>query len=207
MVVSSYLTAREQTGGKMIRGKLVTLRTCRESDMEILYELSADVRDMGDFWPISLASEVKWRKRLMETGLWEEENGWLLITDAGDSILGQIVFFKPSFYQNSFEIGYRIYKPENWGKGYMSEALALMVSYLFDTRQIDRIQATIMPGNTGSRRVLEKCGFRLEGILRKAVFHQGVNQDLQMFAVLREDSARLCGLLGTPAGSTNPQPH
>jgi RimJ/RimL family protein N-acetyltransferase len=174
--------------------------------MDLLYELSADVRDMGDYWPISLASEVKWRKRLMETGLWEEENGWLLITDSENSIIGQVVFFKPSFYQNSFEIGYRIFKPENWGKGYMSEALALMVSYLFDTRQVDRIQATIMPGNTGSRRVLEKCGFRLEGILRRAVFHQGVNQDLQMFSVLREDAVPLLGLLGEPGRRADPGP-
>jgi RimJ/RimL family protein N-acetyltransferase len=45
----------------------------------------------------------------------------------------------------------------------------------------------IFPDNVGSRRVLEKCGFTLEGTLRKALFHHGRYQDLSLYSVLRNE--------------------
>ena len=35
--------------------------------------------------------------------------------------------------------------------------------------------------------MLKKCGFQCEGVMRKAVFHQGRNQDLHLYSLLRED--------------------
>ena len=179
----------------MLVGHKVILRTFREKDMDKLYDLAADVRDMGDYWPLALISEHKWKKRFLETGNWEEDNGVLLITDHEDAILGHVVFFKAAPYMNAYELGYRVYKPGHWGQGYMSEAVSLFVACLFETKPVDRIQATTLLGNEGSQKVLDKCGFRFEGILRKAVFHQGQSHDLRLYAILREESPPLKDLL------------
>jgi RimJ/RimL family protein N-acetyltransferase len=114
-----------------------------------------------------------------------------LITDHEDNLLGQVLFFKPVAYINAYELGYRIYRSENWGKGYMSEAVSLITAWLFETKPVDRIQATALVGNEGSEAVLIKCGFQFEGVMRKAIFHQGRNQDLHLYSLLRED----CGPL------------
>ncbi len=175
----------------MLVGKKVVLRTLREADLDRLYDLAADVREMGDYWPLGLPSEMQWKERFSETGWWEEDHGTLLITDHEDSILGHIAFFKPVIYANTYELGYRIYRSENWGKGYMSEAVSLITAFLFETRPVDRIQATTITGGKGSESVLKKCGFQFEGVMRKAIFHQGRNQDIHLFSLLRED----CGPL------------
>jgi RimJ/RimL family protein N-acetyltransferase len=180
----------------MLVGKKVVLRTLREADLDRLYDLAADVREMGDYWPLALPSELRWKKRLPETGWWEEDHGGLLITDHEDNILGQVLFFKPIVYGNAYELGYRIYRSENWGKGYMSEAVSLITAFLFETKPVDRIQATTIAGGEGSQAVLKKCGFQFEGVMRKAIFHQGQSKDLHLFSLLREDCGPLKDRLG-----------
>jgi ribosomal-protein-alanine N-acetyltransferase len=187
----------------MLVGKNVVLRTIREADLEELYDLAADVRDVGDYWQPAIISEIRWKKRISEDGWWEADHGGLLIADRHERTVGQILFFKPSAYQNSYELGYRIYKPEDWGRGYMSEAVTLLVAYLFDTRPVDRIQATTIVGNEASRRVLEKCGFQFEGVLRRAIFHRGRTRDLNLFAILRGEASALNQVLDrSPATGT-----
>lgn len=176
----------------MLKGKLIQLRTYRESDLEVLHDLAAHFEDMGDFWPCDFMSEFKQEKHFQKTGCWEENSGGLLITDIGDSrILGQIFFFRGIPYGSGYEVGYRIYKPADMGKGYCAEALALLVGYLFHRKPCDRIQATAIAGNEPSLRVMEKCGFKTEGILRKALFHKGRNVDIVMNSITREDWQKL----------------
>ncbi len=179
----------------MLVGEKVILRTVRESDLDTILELTADVRDAGDYWPVQLQSEQASRKRFQEDGWWSDEFGVLLITDREDRILGQIVMFKATPYQNAYEFGYRLFRPDDRGKGYMPEAVSLAAAFLFATKRIDRIQATTLPGNEASQRVLEKCGFTFEGILRKALFHRGQSQDLRLYSILREDARPLNELL------------
>ena len=171
----------------MLVGKRIILRTVREADLPKLYELRADVRNLGEYYPLHIPSEFLDKKRFNESGWWEPDHGSLLIVDLSENILGQVNFYKASFVLNAYEIGYRIYQPENWGKGYTSEAVALFVPFLFETKPVDRIQAMIFPDNGGSRRVLEKCGFTFEGTLRKALFHHGQNQDLALYSILRSE--------------------
>ncbi|MBM3127209.1 MAG: GNAT family N-acetyltransferase [Chloroflexi bacterium] len=171
----------------MLTGKRIILRTVREADLPKLYELRAVIQNMGEYWPLHMISEFLDKKRFNESGWWAEDHGSLLITDHQGDILGQVNYFKASPVLNAFEIGYRIYQPENWGKGFTSEAVALFVPFLFETKQVDRIQAMISHNNVGSRRVLEKCGFTFEGILRKALFHHGQYQDLALYSILRSE--------------------
>lgn len=179
----------------MLVGKTVVLRAVRQRDLDHLYDLSADVRNMGNYWPPTILSEIKRRKRLEETGGLEEDSGFLLITDRQDRILGQIVYFQSASYLNAYELSYRLYAPGDWGQGYASEAVSLLVAYLFETQSVSRIQATTLPGNKGSQGVLKKCGFQFEGIMRQAIFHRGRVEDLHLFAIVRGEHRPLAELL------------
>ena len=59
----------------------------------------------------------------------------------------------------STELGYRLY-PAFWGRGLATEGARALITSAFQRLHIDRIVATTMAGNTGSWRVLEKCGLR-----------------------------------------------
>ncbi|MCP6657804.1 GNAT family N-acetyltransferase, partial [Klebsiella pneumoniae] len=73
------------------------------------------------------------------------------------------------------------------GKGYMSEALSLFSSFLFESKPIPRLQLTVVVGNESSRKVAEKCGYRYEGTLRKAAFLAGKYVDLELFGLLPDE--------------------
>ncbi len=171
----------------MLVGKRIRLRTVRQSDLPKLYELRVDVRNVGEYYPINLVSELLDQKRFSESGWWEPDYGLLLIVDREDQILGQVNFFKASPVMNAYEIGYRIYQPENWGQGYTTEAVRLFVPFVFELKPVERIQALILPGNIGSRCVLEKCGFTFEGTLRRALFLHGQSADLALYSILRSE--------------------
>jgi [ribosomal protein S5]-alanine N-acetyltransferase len=70
----------------------------------------------------------------------------------------------------SFETPYRaqtgyVFAKDAWGMGYATEALRAMVD-LAGRLNVRRLYAICHTGNTASSRVLEKCGFTREGILR-----------------------------------------
>jgi ribosomal-protein-alanine N-acetyltransferase len=84
------------------------------------------------------------------------------------------------------EIGYGLVQNER-GKGYSTEATQLIVDYLFLSKEIECIQATTDVGNVASQRVLEKTGFKKEGIMRKRFFYNGQWKDMTLFSILREE--------------------
>lgn len=169
----------------MIRGQNISLRTVREVDFDYLFEQWSDVANRGDYYPLKLPSQIDYRKRFQEHGLWEENNGTMIIW-AEEKIVGLIAFF-PAMYYSGFEIGYILFDTTSRNKGYMTEALALLVNFLFGTKKINRLQLTVMPGNVASKRVAQKCGFQLEGVMRGAIFHRGTHHDLEMYSLLRHE--------------------
>jgi ribosomal-protein-alanine N-acetyltransferase len=85
-----------------------------------------------------------------------------------------------------FEIGYRLV-PQARNKGYCTEAARVLVDFLFLSKNIVRIQAKTNPRNVASQRVLEKAGFKREGLIRKDVFIRGQWQDSVLYSIFREE--------------------
>lgn len=96
------------------------------------------------------------------------------------------LFLGTDVYQRSAELGYWLGRPF-WRRGIMSAAVVEMCGLGFQTWELERICAEPFAGNAGSRGVLEKAGFKLEGILRKSVFKNGILQDSCLYAKLKED--------------------
>ncbi|MCU0848011.1 MAG: GNAT family N-acetyltransferase [Spirochaetes bacterium] len=87
--------------------------------------------------------------------------------------------------RRSAEVGYWL--GENfWGRGIAAEALSGMVGYSTGKLGMARLFALPFAHNLASRRVLEKCGFALEGILRKSAFKDGAYYDQALYSLLRD---------------------
>ena len=88
-------------------------------------------------------------------------------------------------WQNA-TLGYFVDHAHN-GKGIATEAVRRAVAYAFDEASLHRIQAGVMPRNVRSIRVLEKAGFRFEGVSLKYLQINGVWEDHNMYAVTVEE--------------------
>ena len=85
------------------------------------------------------------------------------------------------------EIGYTIYDPANRNKGFMKEALPLVLAYGFDKMGLNRIEAFTSPENNISMNLLLKNGFEREGLLREHYKSEGAIGDSVVFGLLRKD--------------------
>lgn len=102
------------------------------------------------------------------------------ITLADDAQIGAIgLHLAPQHARG--EIGYWLGVPY-WNKGYTTEAAKLVTAYGFDTLNLHRIQATCLPRNVGSSRVMEKAGLTFEGVLRGYNQRDGDFEDIAMYA-------------------------
>lgn len=87
---------------------------------------------------------------------------------------------------NSAAVGYWIDRRVA-GRGIMPTALALVVEHCFGVVRLHRIEANIRPENVASRRVVEKLGFRVEGVRLRYLFIDGDYRDHVSYALTMED--------------------
>jgi RimJ/RimL family protein N-acetyltransferase len=78
--------------------------------------------------------------------------------------------------------------PPFQGKGYATSAVKRILKYGFETLGMQKIEAKIFVGNIASRRVFEKCGFQLEGTIRRAEIKRGKFVDEWLFGILKEEA-------------------
>ncbi len=71
--------------------------------------------------------------------------------------------------------------------GYMKEAIEAVVHYAFRTLDLSRIEAGCLPENTASRRLLEKCGYKYEGVAQSYLQIDGRWRNHVLYANLRGD--------------------
>ncbi len=77
-----------------------------------------------------------------------------------------------------------------WGNGYMSEAFARIIPFLFEEVGALRIESQHDPNNPASGKVMEKCGLKYEGTLRKADWSNKGIVDAAMYGLLKEEYVR-----------------
>ena len=101
--------------------------------------------------------------------------------------IGEIGFsIQPDVHCYSGEISYWLGE-EYWGQGITTQALQAVIEYAFKVKGLKRLYADIIEYNYASQRVLQKCGFQIDGIMRKHMFKNGQFYDLLVFSRLAND--------------------
>lgn len=163
----------------MLPGTLVDLRRAEPSDLPLLAEWTGDMEVNGAF------------ERFEQTSLAEIERDfeadpderWYVIEARDGTPVGYVAHGRAD---GGCWVGC-IVVPAARGRGYATEALRILVDYLFLHLDIGRIQCEVHPANVASRRLVERVGFTLEGILRRTHFRGGAWQDAGMYSLLRDE--------------------
>ena len=108
------------------------------------------------------------------------------IVNANGEAAGWITLVVSNWEHGLAEVGYAL-ATEHQGGGVMSLGLGQLLEDLFEHTEIERLEARCALENLASRRVLEKNGFRYEGLLRGYFKLRGVRVDNLLFAHLRRD--------------------
>ena len=107
------------------------------------------------------------------------------IASRDEAIGGIGLVFGEDVHSHTAELGYWLGEPY-WGKGIMSRVVVSFTAYTFQEYPVSRIFAEPYLDNEASRRVLEKAGFSLEGVMRRNVIKDGLIQDQALYALLKE---------------------
>ncbi len=110
-----------------------------------------------------------------------------LFTDNGAVLVGGLTLANiRRGVAQSCTLGYWMGEPYA-GRGIMKQAAKLAIRYVFVDLKLHRLEAAAIEKNLRSIMLLEKCGFKFEGIVRKYLKINGVWQDHRLYAMLADD--------------------
>ena len=164
----------------LLEGKTVNLRVSEKKDLTLIGEWRNNPEFQGEHNLLIQESNAELEKRYDS---FRPDEKWFLIEKKDGTRIGLVILEPESGMQ---EIGYGII-PNERRKDYCTEAVRIAVDYLFLSEPIVRIQAYTNVKNTASQRVLEKAGFKKEGIVRKRIFARGDWRDEFLYSILREE--------------------
>ena len=165
----------------MLEGKNINLRVEEKEDIRLVAEWLNDPDYWGEYLPLIQQSRTELEKGYDAN---PPETKWFIIEKKDGSKIGSIGYFLTT--GNLLEIGYSLI-PSERGKGYCTEAAKILVDYMFLSKSIPRIQTHTDVRNVASQKVLEKTGFKKEGVVRRSIFFRGEWRNMILYSILREE--------------------
>jgi RimJ/RimL family protein N-acetyltransferase len=168
------------------------LRPLRESDLQPANRMFSDLDTMrfyGSRTHDSLEYTEKNYLDLMMRRFEVRDSATFVITlkaDDEDNFIGQVCATQFDKAFKFAEVSY-ILDHEYWGSGIMTEALDRVIEFLLRDIRIHKVRAGCFVQNVGSRRVLEKVGFKQEGYLRDNAIVEGRFVDEVIMAIFSHD--------------------
>lgn len=169
-------------GAVFTRGERVTLNTVHPDEYGFLQEQFNDPsirRQAGVSLPTTEAAVADF---VEET----EDTVQFLICRDGTPI-GHAVLTELDTQARTGELGWVVIHPDEQGNGYATEAVDLCLEHAFDDRGLHTVSAQVIEGNEASVRMLEKLGFKQEGVLREQEYADGEFVDVHRYGLLSSE--------------------
>jgi len=171
-------------------GKRVSIRPLKYSDAPEIYE---NVRDKEIVrWTVSIPhpypkdGAVKFIRKARYNITKKKSYPFGLVLKETGRVTGVIELMAIDWKNKNAELGYWLGR-KYWGKGLMTEAARLILEFGFRGLKLHRIYATLFEENTGSARILEKSGFKLEGRMREGRYRYGRWHDTLRYGILESE--------------------
>ncbi|MCT9097834.1 GNAT family N-acetyltransferase [Haloarchaeobius sp. HME9146] len=164
-----------------LRGDRLSLRAVEPTDLDFLrqYQNDPDLRGrLTRAFPQTISDAESFLNSVTV-----RDNLAFIATEGGDRV-GFVALFDVEHVPGRARLGYWVV-PEHQGQGYATEMVTLVVDYAFDELRLHKVTADTLASNEASGRVLEKCGFEREGVLREHEYIDGEHVDSHLYAVLR----------------------
>ncbi len=168
----------------------LVLRQLTLDDTDFIYQhfSNPDVyRYLLDDDPVTSRGQAEEIVRFYVDSIGKSYNRWGIVKKAENILIGTCGFHNWNRRDARAEIGYDL-SPEFWGQGFMTEVARESLRHAFQGMGLNRVQAIVYPENMPSIRLLEKLGFRKDGLLRQYHRMADVYYDHLLYSLLKEDS-------------------
>ena len=188
-------TASQSDFGPIIESERVVLRAPQMSDYPAWAELRASSRAFlmpwEPLWSMDELTRASFRRRVRhyQRDLREDIGYALFIYSvATGGLVGGVTLCNiRRGVTQSCTLGYWV-GAQYAQQGYMTAAIRAVVPFVFDSLDLHRLEAACLPANTASMRLLEKTGFKREGLARRYLRINGGWQDHLLYALLDSDT-------------------
>lgn len=168
------------------------LRPYRDADAAAIYAIYSHP-DVTRYWSFAPWSDSAQAQAYLERVYADAASGlampWAVATREDDCLVGTTTLFSVNGEQGRAEIGYSLAQASQ-GRGLATEAVRAVVAHAIDALGLFRIEADVDPRNDASRRLLERLGFRNEGLLRERWRVNGETCDTAFYGLLAREFVR-----------------
>jgi len=171
-------------------GKKVRLRIVKPSDAEAIYRNIKDkamvqwTSHIPHPYPRPLADQyMRLCRRLWRVGA---QYTFSVFSKETGELVGLTGLMRVNGKHKNAELGYWVGK-KYWNRGYATEAVGLILQFGFKQLKLERIYAGTYDKNMPSQKVLQRCGFKHEGTMRKAVYRYRGWHDMYNYGILKSE--------------------
>jgi ribosomal-protein-alanine N-acetyltransferase len=178
-------------GIQPIETERLILRRFKPSDAEYMFKNWANDSEVSKFFIRNPHSELSETEQIISEWVNAYTNNdcynWAIELKEIGEIIGQISLVDLNEKYFSCEVAFTVGR-SFWKKGISTEALKVVISYLFKEIGMNRIEGRYNTLNFASGRVMQKSGMKFEGIMRQADLNKdGEFGDLAVYSILKSD--------------------
>lgn len=172
-----------------LKGERIAIRDIKYSDSNEFYEYGKDelVGPMAGWKPFP-SKEVS--DRVLTSNLISREMYAITIDD---KLIGTISLYNKPYrkYNKAKTLGFSL-KSDYWNQGIMTEAVKLMIQFVFKKTDCEILEVAHHSDNLRSKRVIEKCGFSYDGRMNKyKVLYDGRIVDVDFYSMEKIEYERM----------------
>ncbi|PKO13249.1 MAG: GNAT family N-acetyltransferase [Chloroflexi bacterium HGW-Chloroflexi-10] len=188
--MEKYLKGGRMQTNHILKGEkvqLVAVEADRDARNFVGWRKNSEYLRLMDAGVAKAFSVEKMKKWLEEDELSDENAFFMIRTLEDERLIGEIGLsdFKGN-YVNAF-VGISIGEPNDWGKGYGSDAMRIILRYAFTILNLHHVSLTVFDYNPRAIRSYEKVGFQYEGVQRQFLNRDGKRWNMHRMGILQRE--------------------
>lgn len=173
----------------MYTGEKVKLRAYKREDIQLAQQFLNDAETKrfltpGIPYPIVLEQEYKWFEGMSSS---EDRYSFAIETLKDGKYIGGCGLNSVDWKNSVAVVGIFIGDKNYWGKGYGTDAMKVLIRFIFEQMNVNKIKLFVYSFNERAVKSYEKCGFVKEGVLRQEMYRDGKYHDEYVMGVLRDE--------------------
>lgn len=173
----------------MYEGQKVRLREYRREDIPLRLEYINDP-EVGGYltpdvpYPMTLHEEEKWFESLTAVS---DTYRFAIETLEDHKFIGGCSIIGVDWKNSVATIGIFIGSKDHRSKGYGTDAMKVLLNFIFMQMDINKVRLIVYSYNIAAIKCYERCGFRVEGVLRQEIYKDGKRYDKIAMGILKEE--------------------
>jgi RimJ/RimL family protein N-acetyltransferase len=140
-------------------------------------------------WNVQQAEDLLPSLQAFASNLPDAPRRFSVIDNSSGRLAGTVGFHTVSALNRTAELAYDFH-PDYWGRGLATAAAQAALHWALQEGHLHRVQATVLPSNLASIRVIEKAGMQFEGLLRNFRMVRGISKDFRLYASVFDADAK-----------------